>query len=122
MQRNLYIGTGFNTLGGQTTGLDFKLTLIQREKAVGKHPNSHFPSGMREREKRPFRRHLTSSITTSTHPWLVFAFLHVRRSGGTSDNFDKLVGNDGLASSVVKDLVLANHLTGVLGGVLWDNC
>ena len=45
--------------------------------------------------------------------------LHVRGSGGTGDNLDQLVGNDGLASTVVENLELANHLTGVLGGVLW---
>ena len=44
--------------------------------------------------------------------------LHIGRSGGTSDNFDQLAGNDGLASTVEENLVLADHLAGVLGSVL----
>lgn len=44
--------------------------------------------------------------------------LHILRSGGTSNNLDKLSGNDGLAGTVVENLVLADHLAGVLGGVL----
>lgn len=46
--------------------------------------------------------------------------LHVLRGGSTSDNFDQLSGNDSLSGTVVQNLVLANHLTGVLGGVLRD--
>ena len=44
--------------------------------------------------------------------------LHVLRGGGTGDNFDQFSGNDGLTGSVEQNLVLADHLTGVLGGVL----
>lgn len=39
-------------------------------------------------------------------------------SSSTSDNLDQLAGNDGLASTVEKNLVLADHVTSVLGGVL----
>ena len=46
-------------------------------------------------------------------------YLHVFRSGSTRDDFDQLARDDGLASSVEKDLVLADHLAGVLGGVLF---
>ena len=44
--------------------------------------------------------------------------LHVFRGGGTSDNLDQLASNDGLTGSVEENLVLADHLTGVLGSVL----
>ena len=44
--------------------------------------------------------------------------LHISRCGGTSDNFDQLSSNDSLSGSVVQNLVLANHLTSILGGVL----
>lgn len=44
--------------------------------------------------------------------------LHVRRGGGTSNNLNELSSNDGLASTVVKNLVLANHLSSVLGSIL----
>jgi len=46
--------------------------------------------------------------------------LHVLRGGGTSDDFNQLAGNDGLSGAVVQDLVLANHLASVLGGILRD--
>lgn len=45
-------------------------------------------------------------------------YLHVGGGGGTSDNLDQLASNDGLTSSVVENLVLANHLSSVLRGVL----
>lgn len=48
--------------------------------------------------------------------------LHVRGSGSTSNNFDKFASNDGLSGAVVENLVLANHLIGVLGGILRRNC
>ena len=38
--------------------------------------------------------------------------------GGTSNNFDELTGNDGLASAVEQNLELGDHVTGVLGGVV----
>jgi hypothetical protein len=44
--------------------------------------------------------------------------LHIRRRGSTSDNLDQLASNDGLAGSVVENLVLADHLTSVLGSVI----
>lgn len=44
--------------------------------------------------------------------------LHVLGGGGTGDNFDQLAGNDGLAGTVEENLVLADHLAGVLGSVL----
>ena len=40
-------------------------------------------------------------------------------SSRTSNDLDKFASNDGLTSTVVENLELANHLTGVLGGVLW---
>lgn len=46
--------------------------------------------------------------------------LHVRRGGGTSDNLDQFACNDGLTGSVEQNLVLVDHLAGVLGGVLLD--
>lgn len=45
-------------------------------------------------------------------------YLHVGGGGGTSDNLDQLASNDGLTSSVVENLVLANHLSSVLRGIL----
>jgi hypothetical protein len=50
----------------------------------------------------------------------LFLFLHFLGSNGTGDNLDQLSGNDSLSGAVVQDLVLANHLTGVLGSVLRD--
>lgn len=44
--------------------------------------------------------------------------LHVLRGRGTRNDFNELSGNDGLSGTIVKNLVLANHLTSVLGGVL----
>lgn len=44
--------------------------------------------------------------------------LHVLGGGGTSDDLDKLASNDGLSGSVEENLVLVDHLSGVLGGVL----
>lgn len=38
--------------------------------------------------------------------------------GGTGNNLTQLVGNNGLSGAVEKNLELANHLTGVLGGVV----
>lgn len=49
-------------------------------------------------------------------------YLHVGGGGGTSDNLDQLASNDGLTSSVVENLVLANHLSSVLGGILQSAC
>lgn len=48
------------------------------------------------------------------------SFLHIFRGSSTRDNLDQLAGNDSLSGTVVQDLVLANHLTSVLGGVLRD--
>lgn len=39
-------------------------------------------------------------------------------SSRTSDNLDKFASNDGLTGTVVQDLELADHVAGVLGGVL----
>lgn len=50
------------------------------------------------------------------HPRAVY--LHIRGGGGTGDNLDQLASNDGLTGSIVENLVLANHLSSVLGGVL----
>lgn len=50
---------------------------------------------------------------------LANCFLHVLRGGGTSDDFDQLASNDGLTGSVVEDLILVDHIAGVLGGVLY---
>jgi hypothetical protein len=36
----------------------------------------------------------------------------------TSNNLDKLSGNDSLAGSVEQNLVLVDHLTSVLGSIL----
>lgn len=44
--------------------------------------------------------------------------LHILRGGGTSDNLDQLTGNDGLTGTVVENLVLADHVAGVLRSVL----
>lgn len=38
--------------------------------------------------------------------------------GSTSNNFHQLASDDGLTGSVVDDLELADHVSGVLGGVL----
>lgn len=46
--------------------------------------------------------------------------LHVCRGSGTSDNFDQFAGNDSLSGSVEENLVLVDHLAGVLGGILQD--
>ncbi len=46
--------------------------------------------------------------------------LHIRRGSGTSDNLHQLACDDGLASAVEENLVLADHLASVLGGVLFD--
>lgn len=45
--------------------------------------------------------------------------LHLLRGDGTRDNFDEFARDDGLAGAVEEDLVLADHLAGVLGSVLW---
>lgn len=44
--------------------------------------------------------------------------LHVLRGGGTSDNLDQLSGNDSLSGAVEENLVLVDHLAGVLRCVL----
>lgn len=59
-----------------------------------------------------------ASITQRTAFLTLNGNLHVRRGGGTSDNFNQLAGNDGLAGAVEENLVLADHLTSVLGSVL----
>jgi hypothetical protein len=41
-------------------------------------------------------------------------------SSRTSDNLDKFASNDGLAGTVVQNLELVDHVSGVLGGVLED--
>lgn len=54
-------------------------------------------------------------------PWLahpIWDRLHVLGGRGTSDNLDQLASNDGLSGSVEENLVLVDHLSGVLGGVL----
>ena len=43
---------------------------------------------------------------------------HVLRSGGTCDNLDQLASDDSLASPVEKNLILGDHLAGVLSSVL----
>ena len=40
------------------------------------------------------------------------------QSGGTRDNIDELVGDSGLATTVVLHLEGSNHVGGVLGGVV----
>ncbi len=57
---------------------------------------------------------LVSSRLVSIH----ILSLHILRGGGTSDNLDQLASNDGLTGSVEQNLVLADHLTSVLGSVL----
>lgn len=58
-------------------------------------------------------------------PWLahpIWDRLHVLGGRGTSDNLDQLASNDGLSGSVEENLVLVDHLSGVLGGVLqWNS-
>jgi hypothetical protein len=39
-------------------------------------------------------------------------------SSRTSDNLDKFASNDGLTGTVVQNLELVDHVSGVLGGVL----
>jgi hypothetical protein len=39
-------------------------------------------------------------------------------SSRTSNNLDKFASNDGLTGTVVQDLELVDHVSGVLGGVL----
>jgi hypothetical protein len=41
-------------------------------------------------------------------------------SSRTSDNLDKFASNDGLTGTVVQNLELVDHVSGVLGGVLGD--
>jgi hypothetical protein len=43
-------------------------------------------------------------------------------SSRTSDNLDKFASNDGLTGTVVQDLELVDHVSGVLGSVLKDIC
>jgi hypothetical protein len=52
------------------------------------------------------------------HPGLYSHSLHVRRGSSTSDNLNQLSGNDSLSGTVEKNLVLVDHLTGVLGSVI----
>jgi hypothetical protein len=40
------------------------------------------------------------------------------RSCGTRNNLDKFASNDGLTGTVVQNLELVDHVSGVLGGVL----
>ena len=44
--------------------------------------------------------------------------LHVRRGSSTSNNFDQFSRDNCLSGSVVQNLVLADHVTSILGGVL----
>jgi hypothetical protein len=44
--------------------------------------------------------------------------LHILGSHGTSDDFDQLSSDDGLTGSVEENLVLVDHLTCILGGIL----
>ena len=44
--------------------------------------------------------------------------LHVRRGSSTGDNFDQFPRDDCLSGSVVQNLVPADHVTSILGGVL----
>lgn len=46
------------------------------------------------------------------------SFLHISTGGGTSDNLNQFTGNGGLTLTVVQDLELVDHLSGVLRGVL----
>lgn len=75
----------------------------------------------RRRETRRDSAH--PRLLLALHHWKSTALnsLHVRRGGGTSDNFDELAGNDGLASAVEENLVSLDHVSGVLGGVLRDS-
>ena len=43
------------------------------------------------------------------------------RSSRTSDNLDKFASNNGLTGTVVQNLELVDHVSGVLGGVLWES-
>jgi hypothetical protein len=43
-------------------------------------------------------------------------------SGRTSNNLDKFASNDGLTGTVVQDLELVDHVSGVLGSVLENTC
>lgn len=45
-------------------------------------------------------------------------YLHFLRGRGTRDNFHQFARDDGLAGAVEEDLVLVDHLAGVLGGIL----
>jgi hypothetical protein len=42
----------------------------------------------------------------------------LRGSSSSSNNLDQLSSNDSLSGTVVKNLELSNHLSGVLGGVV----
>lgn len=53
-----------------------------------------------------------------TEGFCALLYLLVCGGGGTGDNLDQLAGNDGLSGSVEENLVLVDHLTGVLGGVV----
>ena len=64
---------------------------------------------------------LSSSIQLHIICSDIFRFRGLRLllgGGGTSNNLDKLTGNDGLASTVEENLELGDHLAGVLGGVV----
>lgn len=59
------------------------------------------------------------AMSTASHPSV---YLHVLGSSGTSNNLDQLASNDGLTGTVEENLVLVDHLTGVLRGVLYYVC
>jgi hypothetical protein len=51
--------------------------------------------------------------------YLIVSFKRLTlRSSRTSDNLDEFASNDGLTGTVVKNLELADHVSGVLGSVL----
>lgn len=58
---------------------------------------------------------------------LVLFYIHKKRSGklhflgsnGASNDFNQLASNDSLSGSVEQNLVSSDHVSGVLGSVLW---
>jgi hypothetical protein len=54
----------------------------------------------------------------ASDPGMHLRCLHVLGSSSTGDNFDQFASNDGLSGSVEQNLVLVDHLAGVLGSIV----
>ena len=81
-------------------------------------PTSHKRKGLLSIDLLIYKIPPETKVDDMSNEQVVERFLHILRGGGTSDNLDQLASNDGLTGAVVEDLVLVDHLAGVLGGVL----